>query len=302
MSYHSIVLVKQVPDTRRVSGEVMTAEGTMNRSALPAIFNPEDLSALEMALQVRDQYGGTVTVATMGPPQAAEVLRSALYRGADRVVLLSDRKFAGADTQATSYTLKCAVEKLGGYDLVFCGRQAIDGDTAQVGPQTAEKLGLPQITYAERVLNLDETNIVVQRALDLGSEVVKCRLPCLLTVVASAHTPRPPSARRRIAYKLAATPAEYPGLLQTYANTGAPEFASAEALDAYLTARGLKIPVWGAADLNVDETLIGLGGSPTQVYKVNYVVLETTESKSVDPTAAGIQAMIEELVKEYIVG
>lgn len=149
-SYHSVVLVKQVPDTRKVTGEVMTAEGTMNRSALPAIFNPEDLNALEMALSIKEQYGGSVTVLSMGPLQAAEVLREALFRGADRVVLISDRKFAGADTQATSYTLKCAVDKLGAYTMVFCGRQAIDGDTAQVGTQVAEKLGVPQITYASR--------------------------------------------------------------------------------------------------------------------------------------------------------
>src|SRR5512143_223723 len=126
-TYQSIVLVKQVPDTRRVTGEVMTKDGTMNRAALPAIFNPEDLNALEMALQVRERYGGQVTVVTMGPPQAAEVLREALYRGADKVVLLTDRKFAGADTLATSYALQRAVEKLGRFDLIFCGRQAIDG-------------------------------------------------------------------------------------------------------------------------------------------------------------------------------
>ena len=158
MPYHSIVLVKQVPDTRNVTGEVMTKDGTMNRSALPAIFNPEDLNALEMALQVKDT-GGQVTVLTMGPLQAAEVLREALYRGADRVILLSDRKFAGADTQATSYTLKCAIEKIGAFDLVFCGRQAIDGDTAQVGPQVAEKLGVPQITYAESIVELEKMRL-----------------------------------------------------------------------------------------------------------------------------------------------
>jgi len=154
-TYHSIVLVKQVPDTRYVSGDVMTDEGTLNRSALPAIFNPEDLHALEMALRVKDQYGGQVTVLTMGPMQASAVLRDALYRGADRVALISDRKFAGADTQATSYTLQRAIDKVGDFDLVFCGRQAIDGDTAQVGPQVAEKLGVPQITYAESILDLD---------------------------------------------------------------------------------------------------------------------------------------------------
>jgi hypothetical protein len=146
---HSAVLVKQVPDTHNITGEVMTKDGTMNRGALPAIFNPEDLNALEMALEIKERTGGTVTVITMGPPKAANILRDCLFRGADRVILLTDRKFAGADTLATSYVLQCAVQKAGPFDLVLCGRQAIDGDTAQVGPQTAEKLGIPQITYAE---------------------------------------------------------------------------------------------------------------------------------------------------------
>ncbi len=157
--YHLIVLVKQVPDTRNVTGEVMTKDGTMNRSALSAIFNPEDLNALEMALDFKDRYGGTVTVISMGPLQAAEILRDSLCRGADQVILLSDRKFAGADTHATSYTLKCAIDKVGQYDMVFCGRQAIDGDTAQVGPQVAEKLNIPQITYAELIMEVKEDGI-----------------------------------------------------------------------------------------------------------------------------------------------
>ena len=295
--YHSIVLVKQVPDTRSVTGEVMTKDGTMNRSALPAIFNPEDLNALEMALDFKDRYGGKVTVLSMGPLQAAAVLRDSLCRGADRVILLSDRKFAGADTQATSYTLKCAIEKIGDYDLVFGGRQAIDGDTAQVGPQVAEKLGIPQITYAESIIEANEDGIVVQRAFDLGTELVKCSLPCLLTVVGSANQPRPASARRRIEYKLAAIPAEYSKLLKKW-----PEFGSEDALENYLTERQLKITVWSAADLNVDETQLGLAGSPTQVHKVSYVVLETAESKEIPATPEGIQALIQELIKEYIVG
>src|SRR5664279_1884897 len=141
-----VVLAKQVPDTHNVTGDVMTKDGTMNRGALPAIFNPEDLNALEMALQIKERHGGTVTVITMGPPKAANILREALFRGADKVILLTDRKFAGADTLATSYALQCTIKKAGTFDLIFCGRQAIDGDTAQVGPQTAEKLGIPQIT------------------------------------------------------------------------------------------------------------------------------------------------------------
>jgi electron transfer flavoprotein beta subunit len=297
MPYHLIVLVKQVPDTRSVTGEVMTKDGTMNRSALPAIFNPEDLHALEMALQVKEQHGGTVTVLSMGPLQAAEVLRQSLYRGADRVILLSDRRFAGADTQATSYTLKCAIDKIGAYDLVFCGRQAIDGDTAQVGPQVAEKLGIPQITYAESILRLEGAQIFVQRAFEHGTELVQCSLPCLLTVVGSANQPRPPSARRRMAHKLASVPAEIPARLEQW-----PEFESEPALEAYLAQHGLQITQWSAADLDVDPALLGLAGSPTQVYKVNFVVLEATESKDIPPTAEGVRALIEELVKEYIVG
>lgn len=297
MGIHSIVLVKQVPDTRKVSGEVMTADGTMNRSALPAIFNPEDLNALEMALQARERCGGEVTVVTMGPPMAAAILREALYRGADRVVLLSDRKFAGADTQATSYTLKHAIDRLGPFDLVFCGRQAIDGDTAQVGPQVAEKLGVPQITYAEAIVSLEDGEIVVQRAFDLGTELVKCSLPCLLTVVGSANQPRPASVRKRVQYKLAAIPAEVTALLEKW-----PEFGEASALESFLAEHGLQIPVWGAADLAVDESQLGLGGSPTQVHKVNYVVLEAAESKEVPATPEGIRALIDELVREYVVG
>ena len=296
-TYNSVVLVKQVPDTHHITGDVMKEDGTMNRSALPAIFNPEDLNALEMALQVRERYGGQVTVLTMGPPQAAEVLRDALYRGADRVILISDKKFAGADTLATSYTLKCVIEKLGDYDLVFCGRQAIDGDTAQVGPQTAEKLGIPQITYAETIVSLEGDEIVVERAFPMGKEWVKCSLPCLLTVVASANRPRPASARKRIEYKLAATPLEYRALLKKW-----PEFETEEALASYQAARNLKIPLWTADDLGADEEKLGLAGSPTQVYKVNFVVLETAESKEVPANQEGVAALMQELVKEYIVG
>jgi len=296
-TYNSIVLVKQVPDTHNIHGDVMKEDGTINRSALPAIFNPEDLNALEMALQVKERYGGQVTVLTMGPATATEVLREALYRGADHVVLLSDRRFAGADTLATSYTLKCAIEKLGQYDLVFCGRQAIDGDTAQVPPQTAEKLGIPQITYAETIVNLEGDEIVVERVFPLGKEMVKCKLPCLLTVVASANRPRPPSVRKMIENKLAATPLEYKALLDQWR-----EFETEEKLDAYLAAHDLKIPLWTADDLAVDANRLGLNGSPTQVYKVNYVVLETTESRQVRANAEGIAALMQQLVKEYIVG
>ncbi len=295
MSYRCVVLVKQVPDTANITGKAMKDSGTVNRAALPAIFNPEDLNALEMALQVKDEHGGRVTVLTMGPPRAAEVLRESLYRGADEVILLSDRKFAGSDTLATSYALKCAIERIGDFDLIFCGRQAIDGDTAQVGPQVAEKLGVPQITYAESILSLEDNEIVAERALPLGKETVKCTVPCLLTVVGSANRPRPASVRRAIAHKLAATPLEYRTLLNTW-----PEFETEEALDRYLAERDLKISLWTTEDIDVQEERLGLSGSPTKVLKVDYVVLKTAESKDIAGTEEGISTLVQELVQDYI--
>lgn len=293
----SIVLVKQVPDTHHVTGDAMSADGTMNRGSLPAIFNPEDLNALEMALQLRDRHGGTVTVITMGPPKAADILRDALWRGADRAILLTDRRFAGADTLATSLVLQKAIERVGGYDLVFAGRQAIDGDTAQVGPQTAEKLGIPQVTYAEAVLDIADGRITARRALDAGTEVVRCAMPCLLTVVGSANTPRPVSARRRIAGKLAAIPGEYAAI-----RARSPEFQDDADVDAFLVARNLAIPVWTADDLGLDSERIGLSGSPTQVHRVSFVVLESTESKAIEATPEAISAMVAELVHAYVIG
>jgi electron transfer flavoprotein beta subunit len=299
MPYNSVVLVKQVPDTANITGKAMKDDGTVNRASLPAIFNPEDLNALEMALQVKEGYGGQVTVLTMGPPRAAQVLREALWRGADRVILLTDRKTAGSDTLATSYALQCAVERaserFGDYDLIFCGRQAIDGDTAQVGPQVAEKLGIPQITYAETIESLQDGQIVVQRALSLGTETVKCTLPCLLTVVGSANQPRPPSARRMIAGKLAATPFDYPALLEKW-----PEFETEDALDRYLAQRDQRIPVWSAADVGVDYDRVGLSGSPTKVLKVDFVVLESSDSKEFEADLEGVSGLVHELVQDYI--
>jgi electron transfer flavoprotein beta subunit len=291
-----VVLVKQVPDTANITGQAMKEDGTVNRAALPAIFNPDDLNALEMALSVKDKHGGQVTVLTMGPLRAAEVLREALYRGADQVILLSDRKFAGSDTLATSYALKCAVEKIGDYDLVFCGRQAIDGDTAQVGPEVAEKLSLPQITYAETIKSLEGKVIVVERAFPRGKETVKCTLPCLLTVVGSANLPRPPSADRLLAFKLAAIPQEYSALLEKW-----PEFDTKEALDGYLDERRLKISVWDGADINVDYGRVGLQASPTKVTKVDSIILETEDSKDFEATREGMESLVQELVSEYTI-
>jgi electron transfer flavoprotein beta subunit len=296
MAYNCVVLVKQVPDTANITGQAMKEDGTVNRAALPAIFNPDDLNALEMALHVRDKHGGQVTVLTMGPLRAAEILRESLYRGADRVILLSDRKFAGSDTLATSYALKCAVEKIGNYDLIFCGRQAIDGDTAQVGPQVAEKLNLPQITYAETIQSLEDKDIIVERVFPRGREVVKCKLPCLLTVVGSANRPRPPKADRLFSFKLAAIPQEYSTLLEKW-----PEFESKEALDQYLDERGLKITVWDGSDIHIDYNRVGLHASPTKVTKVESIILQSEESKDFEANREGMEALVQELVAEYTI-
>ncbi|MGN0009824.1 MAG: electron transfer flavoprotein subunit beta/FixA family protein, partial [Marinilabiliaceae bacterium] len=164
MGYKIIVLAKQVPDTRNVGPDAMTPEGTVNRAALPAVFNPEDLNALEQALRIKDAHpGSTITMITMGLPKATDVLREGLFRGVDNTVLLTDRALGGADTLATSYTLAQGIKKVGDYDIILCGRQAIDGDTAQVGPQVAEKLGLTQITYTEEIIKIEGKTITAKR-------------------------------------------------------------------------------------------------------------------------------------------
>jgi len=203
--YHSIVLVKQVPDTTAITAKAMKKDGTLNRSALPAVFNNDDLHALEMALEIKEQHGGRVTVITMGPPKASEVLREALYRGADEALILTDKRFAAADTLATSYTLSSAIKKVGKYDLIFCGREASDGNTAQVGPQIAEKLGLPQITYVTEICRLAKGLLEARRLTDQGYETVQAPLPLLLTVVPHANEARPPVAKRLIRFKKAMT-------------------------------------------------------------------------------------------------
>ena len=209
MAFNIIVLAKQVPDTRNVGKDAMKADGTVNRAALPAIFNPEDLNAMEQALGIKEQFpGSTITVLTMGPGRAADILREGLFRGADDGVLLTDRAFAGADTLATSYALSMAIRKIGKFDLILAGRQAIDGDTAQVGPQIAEKLGIPQITYAENIEAIKGDRIIVKRRLDNGVEVVECPLPTLITVNGSAAHVDHMNAKLLLKYKHAKTVTE----------------------------------------------------------------------------------------------
>jgi electron transfer flavoprotein beta subunit len=284
-----VVLAKQVPDTRNVGKDAMTAEGTVNRAALPAIFNPEDLHALELALKLKDSNPETtVELLTMGPGRAADIIREGLFRGADGGVLLTDRKFAGADTLATSYALSCAIRKLNP-DLIVAGRQAIDGDTAQVGPQVAEKLDLPQITYVENVVSFENEEITVLRRLEHGVETVKGKLPLVLTVNASAPVCRPRNAKYLMKYKHAKTVSE----LQAQDS----DYTEFHQLRAYLN-----IPEWGVADIDGEEEQFGLKGSPTKVKKIENVVFQVKESKKLSEADSDIESLIKELIVNHTIG
>ena len=285
-----VVLAKQVPDTRNVGKDAMTAEGTVNRAALPAIFNPEDLNALELALRLKDEcVGSTVHILSMGPMRAADIIRDAIFRGADGGYLLTDRKFAGADTLATSYALSCALRQIGA-DVIVAGRQAIDGDTAQVGPQVAEKLGLPQVTYAEQVMQVKESSIVVRRRLERGVEVVESPLPAVITVNSSAAEVRPQNALRMMKYK--------------YAMTSSEIASDAESLSAKMAQKHdyLKIVELTAADIECDEQQLGLLGSPTKVKKIENVVFQSKEAKRLEASDEDINGLMVELIASHTLG
>lgn len=295
MGFNCVVLVKQVPDTKRITGQAMNDDGTVNRAALPAIFNPEDLNALELALDIKDKYGGTVTAMTMGLPTAADVLRAGLYRGADRAVLITDRRCAASDTLATSYILSCAVKKLNP-DIVLCGRQAIDGDTAQVGPQIAEKLDLPQITYVEELLELSKSSIRVKRNLGNGWQEVKSQLPVLLTVLDTANEPRVGRAKQMMKCKAAKCRMEVEAAAQEDSSI------NVDAVCKELEEKGLLIQQWDLDFLEADLQWCGRDGSPTKVHRIQSVVLAAKETRDIEPTQQGIDAMVHELIVDHTIG
>jgi electron transfer flavoprotein beta subunit len=307
MAYNLVVLVKQVPDTKRITGEAMRDDGTVNRSALPAIFNPEDLHALEVALELRERYGGRVTVLTMGPPQACEVLRQSLERGADDVVLLTDRRAAASDTLATSYILACAVRKVAAeapVDIVLCGRQAIDGDTAQVPPQTAEKLGWPQITYVDAVEDVSGGRLRAHRNTGAGWERVETALPCLLTVTDQGPAPRPASAKRIMAVKKARSRAEIRMEVGAAMPDATPEARAAEVerRAATLAARNLLLKQWTLDDIAADLAWCGRDGSPTKVKRIQSVVLKGSGFRKVEASPEAITRMVHELIEDHTIG
>ena len=290
MSLNIIVLAKQVPDTRNVGKDAMKEDGTINRAALPAIFNPEDLNALEQALRLKDQYpGSTVTMLTMGLPRAAEVIREAMYRGADTGIVLTDRALGGADTLATSYSLAQAIKKMGNVDIVLCGRQAIDGDTAQVGPQVAEKLGMPQVTYAESISDIADGKITIVRRLESGVETVKAPMPLVVTVNGSAPDCRPRNAKRVMQFKYAVSPSEKEKL--------------SEELKAVVEKRpGLNLQEWSAAYVEADPAQIGMAGSPTKVKAIENVVFTAKESLQLEDNDEQIEDLVKTLIANHTIG
>lgn len=290
MSFRIILLAKQVPDTRNVGKDAMKADGTVNRGALPAVFNPEDLNALELALRIKEKVAGSeLIVLTMGPMRAAEVIREAIYRGADKGYLITDRKFAGSDTLATSYALSQAVKKLEPYHVLIAGRQAIDGDTAQVGPQTAEKLGIPQVTYAEEILKVDKESITVKRRLENGVEIVDSPLPAAITVHSSAPRCRARVAKRLMTYKHSRTLSELQEETKDYT-------------ELYNTRPYLMIEEWSVDDIKADVEMLGLSGSPTKVKKIENVVFQQKDSTVLSDSEEDIDKLMKQLIDSHVIG
>ena len=297
MSLKIVVLAKQVPDTRNVGKDAMKADGTINRAALPAIFNPEDLNALEQALRLKDAFpGSTVTLLTMGPGRAAEIIREGLFRGADGGYLLTDRAFAGADTLATSYAIATAIRKIGEYDIILGGRQAIDGDTAQVGPQVAEKLGLPQVTYAEEIISVDEAarKVVIRRHIDGGVETVEAPLPLVVTVNGSAAPCRPRNAKLVQKYKRALGAQEKAAITK--------DGAALPYAELYEQRPYLNLTEWSAADVDADFEQCGLSGSPTKVKTVQNIAFQAKESQTLTGSDTDVESLIKELLDKKIIG
>ena len=275
MSLKIVVLAKQVPDTRCVGKDAMNADGTINRAALPAIFNPEDLNALEQALRLKDTHpGSTVTILTMGPGRAAEIIREGLYRGADNGYLLTDRAFAGADTLATSYALATAIRKIGEYDIIVGGRQAIDG--------------------VEEIQEVKEGRIRVKRHIDGGVETVEAPLPIVLTVNGSAAPCRPRNAKLVQKYKRALGGQEKAAITKDGAEL---PYASL-----YESRPYLNIIEWSVADVNGDTKQCGLSGSPTKVKKIENIIFQAKESKTITGSDADVENLIVELLANHTIG
>ena len=281
-----VVCIKQVPDTK--GGVQFNPDGTLNRAAMLTIMNPDDKAGLEAALRIKDATGAEVTALTMGLPKADDVLREAMAMGADKGIPVTDRVLGGADTWATSTTIAGALRNID-YDMIITGRQAIDGDTAQVGPQVAQKLGLNQVTYAEEILKIENGVATIRRHIDGGVEVVEAPLPVVITVNGSAAPCRPQNAKLVMKYKRATCPMERPaeGTPYDYLYEERP----------YLT-----LNQWSVADVDGDANQCGLAGSPTKVKAVKNIVFQAKESKTLTAKDADVESLIKELLDEKIIG
>lgn len=281
-----VVCIKQVPDTVEVKIDPKT--GTLIRDGVPSIINHDDKTGIEAALRIKEQLGGTVTVVSMGPPQADVALREALAMGCDEAYLVSAREFGGSDTYATSGIIAAALKKIG-YDLIITGRQAIDGDTAQVGPQVAEKLGLTQITYAEEILDIKDGRITVKRHIDGGVETVEGPLPIVITVNGSAAPCRPRNAKLVQKYKHAKTITEK-------------QQGNLDYTDLYDKRDYLNLAEWSVTDVNGDLAQCGLSGSPTKVKAIQNIVFQAKESKTLSASDRDIEELIVELLANHTIG
>jgi electron transfer flavoprotein beta subunit len=289
-AYKIIVLAKQVPDTRNVGKDAMKADGTINRAALSAIFNPEDLNALEQALRIKDSFpASSITILTMGPGRAAEIIREGMFRGADDGILLTDRAFAGSDTLATSYALSQTLKKIKDYDIIIAGRQAIDGDTAQVGPQVAEKLGLPQVTYVEEIKAIENGKLIAKRRLERGVEVVSCPIPLVITVNGTAPDCRARNAKLLMKYKHAKTVSELQNSNEDY-------------LHLYNDRPYLNIQEWTVSEIESHPDELGLAGSPTKVKTVENVVLQAKGAKVISASDEDIEELMKDLIETHTIG
>jgi electron transfer flavoprotein beta subunit len=257
-----IVCIKQVPNTTDVKIDPVT--NTLIREGVESIINPFDAYAIEEGVLLKERFGGKVTVITMGPPQAEKALREVISLGCDEAILISDRKFAGSDTWATSYTLSCAIRKIGAYDVIICGKQASDGDTAQVGPGISTHLDIPQVTYVKRIEDISENRAKVERMTEEGYDVIETPLPCLFTVVKEINTPRLPSLK---------------GMMKS---------------------KSAKITNWNAEDIEADPKSIGLDGSPTRVVKI-FTPPPRKGGEILKGDAAEVSARVAELLKDIVI-
>ncbi len=278
-----VVLAKQVPDTANITGNTMKEDGTVNRGALPAIFNPEDLNSLEVALQIKEKIGAEISVITMGPPKAVEILKQSLYMGADKVYLVSDRKFAGADTLATSYVLSEVIKNIGGADIILAGRQAIDGDTAQVGPQVAEKLDINSITYISKLKNITDDSITVERDGEVQTEQIKTGFPVLLTITSDANEPRYPDCRLMLKHFRSSI-----------------EINFEEHKVEKMQENGWIIPTITREDLGLEIERCGLKGSPTKVHKIKSIKLAGNNLTMYGDNPTEIKKMAQSIIKDYV--